>query len=362
MNSYEIQRRKLARKKELNERLAKQRAEHLARTQANTWSFRVSQAAPTARDEPDSPSNHRDDNVPAPQQENFAPVARRLPENVAPPVVNVHANQAGNPYSPLTVSQVSWSPASSKVRAKRPADDSSDDESIDLVKQFEASQKHKKSDPPLQPSSTADHTNDDNISESVHEQKSPNNAIAMSTLEPALKPKPPRNPLTMSKMSHATQQQAFPSNHLANDDNLWSDIDDDNKESPKNSKPEKKQKPSKRKKNKRNEDPERDPSYNQPSTDTLDRLTEDEIANVDLSELKPVFDFPKFTAEPEEPFVLNAGNLGFESPVCVPASISRYLPPYQKEGIQFMYDQAVMSGHGAVLGDGEFCSVAQSCR
>ena len=63
--------------------------------------------------------------------------------------------------------------------------------------------------------------------------------------------------------------------------------------------------------------------------------------------LHPTFDQPKFGPFAEEPLVLNGAN-GWSHQV--PASISRYLPDYQREGIEFLY-KVMSSGKGAILGD-----------
>jgi hypothetical protein len=68
-------------------------------------------------------------------------------------------------------------------------------------------------------------------------------------------------------------------------------------------------------------------------------------------ELKPNFSHPKFGPFALQPLVL--GSIDKEDHVYeVPASISRYLPDHQREGIQFLFHQAIAKRRGAILGDG----------
>ena len=68
-----------------------------------------------------------------------------------------------------------------------------------------------------------------------------------------------------------------------------------------------------------------------------------------LDDLHPNFENPKFGPyEPMEPLVLS--NSQEESPVQVPASLNRYIAPFQKKGIQFMYD-CLARNSGVILGD-----------
>lgn len=69
-------------------------------------------------------------------------------------------------------------------------------------------------------------------------------------------------------------------------------------------------------------------------------------------ELMPDFVHPKFGPYELEPLQLVGLNSGGRHHQ-VPASISRYLKPYQKEGITFMYNKAIMLKRGVILGDGE---------
>jgi hypothetical protein len=60
----------------------------------------------------------------------------------------------------------------------------------------------------------------------------------------------------------------------------------------------------------------------------------------------PSFDNPQFgPADPPVPLFLS-------EVYQVPASISRYLAPYQPEGIKFMFDKAIANRRGCILGDG----------
>ncbi len=80
---------------------------------------------------------------------------------------------------------------------------------------------------------------------------------------------------------------------------------------------------------------------------------DDSLVEVDMGgsvdELHPIFENPKFGPyEPMEPLVLS--NTENEPPIEVPASLSRYLAPFQKEGIRFIYD-CLARQSGAILGD-----------
>ena len=74
--------------------------------------------------------------------------------------------------------------------------------------------------------------------------------------------------------------------------------------------------------------------------------TQDEDDSVDASEPKPNFLHPKFGPFNPGPLVVS-GELDEYS---VPASIARYLPVYQRQGIQFVFD-TITKTKGAILGD-----------
>lgn len=65
------------------------------------------------------------------------------------------------------------------------------------------------------------------------------------------------------------------------------------------------------------------------------------------SKLHPELDHPFFGPFELEPFVIGSRT---ESSHSVPASLSRYLAPYQKEGIQFMH-KCLTSNQGTIMGD-----------
>lgn len=79
---------------------------------------------------------------------------------------------------------------------------------------------------------------------------------------------------------------------------------------------------------------------------------DDEDNGVVLDESKPEFDAPKFGPFDDGPLMLGPVNVSKRHQV--PASISRYLPDYQREGIRFLYQQAIVRHMGAILGDGMF--------
>lgn len=356
MDTYEFMLRKLQRKEAKQKSEAARRQRQLEESEAllrpHSRPLRFNQAESSTEEEQESAPNH---SVPAPRrtQENSRAVARQTGESF-PSTVNKNAGQAGKSYSPSAAFHVSCSnsPASSTARAnQRLTEDSSDDDDMDLVEVFKARELASirstviSSTPPRP--TLMDRRIDDSLgSESVHKRKSPRNPFTLSTFHAAKQP--PRDVAIKSTNNES--------------DDLWSDSDN-NEEPTKKAKTERVPKSLKllqSRKKRPNEEAERGLNRILPSMKNLEQslqdITEDEDFNVDLTELKPVFDFPRFGPLDFEPFVLNPGHLGIESPICVPASISRYLPLYQKEGIQFMYNQAVTSGHGAVLGDGEFRS------
>jgi hypothetical protein len=80
------------------------------------------------------------------------------------------------------------------------------------------------------------------------------------------------------------------------------------------------------------------------SESEIDSSSDDE----EESNEKPDFPNPTFGPFANEPMILNNSE-NFEGHQ-VPASISRFLPDFQREGIQFIY-KAISSGNGVVLGD-----------
>jgi hypothetical protein len=355
--------RRFQRKKE-KERLAQDRRERQEREQeelrrrANARLLGLSQASHSG-DENDTPPKH--DNSP----KHIEPTARRTQENSMPlarpaeklfsSTAHTSAKQAESSHS--QVSQVSWSsPNSSKARAKRRlADDSSsedDDDDFDLLAFSSVAQPKK----PVASSLAHPQKPAAIKSPSIPSPPSRTSQVHIDsslTSEPVHKRKSPRNPHTMSlAVQSPVQAVPFQLTNKNNDDDLWSDMD--NEEEPINkSKAERDAKSLKKK-------PKKSRAYVEYDRDPSDplskksRLEDDEDAEIDPTEEKPFFDNPKFGPLEFEPFVLNPGNLGIESPICVPATISRYLPLYQKEGIKFLYDRAITSEHGAVLGDGKF--------
>jgi hypothetical protein len=74
---------------------------------------------------------------------------------------------------------------------------------------------------------------------------------------------------------------------------------------------------------------------------------------IDIAALKPEFEAPRFGPfAVESPFILGGEESGEEYEV--PFSIARYLLPYQREGIEFMYRSAIQLRKGAILGDGTY--------
>lgn len=64
---------------------------------------------------------------------------------------------------------------------------------------------------------------------------------------------------------------------------------------------------------------------------------------------KPFFAEPKFGPSSFEPLELGQGSMHK-----VPASIARYLADFQKNGVRFMYEKAIVKKRGVILGDGTY--------
>jgi hypothetical protein len=134
---------------------------------------------------------------------------------------------------------------------------------------------------------------------------------------------------------------------------LWSDSEPDdivpetspssNKKKPKKRVPTEPNIPKKRKKLSSASDDETNMPQSIPAiTRNVDELQK---------ELKPNFSHPKFGPFEFQPLVLGSID-GDDHIYEVPASISRYLPDHQREGIEFLFHQAIAKRRGAILGDG----------
>jgi SNF2 family DNA or RNA helicase len=78
----------------------------------------------------------------------------------------------------------------------------------------------------------------------------------------------------------------------------------------------------------------------------------DDVLDEDaLNDLKPTLENPNFPPSELEPLVLGECD---GRKVSVPASLSRYLAPFQKDGVQFMY-RCLAQGSGVILGDDMGC-------
>jgi hypothetical protein len=157
--------------------------------------------------------------------------------------------------------------------------------------------------------------------------------------------KSPRNPLTLMKqeydiksvrkMSAVSLRRSSESNH-----HLWSDSEDE-KDSPKltNRRSSLTKCGSARKLD------------SATSTGTLKTVTSHRDDDDLGSKEKPSFDRPKFGPYVSSPFLLRSTHDSDET-YEIPASICRYLPEYQREGIEFMYRCGICTKRGAILGDG----------
>jgi hypothetical protein len=74
----------------------------------------------------------------------------------------------------------------------------------------------------------------------------------------------------------------------------------------------------------------------------------DDGNNVGVDELKPTFTDPKFP--PDDPMVPLLLSDVEGNQQTVPASLNRYLAPFQKEGVEFMYN-CLARKSGVILGD-----------
>jgi hypothetical protein len=73
-----------------------------------------------------------------------------------------------------------------------------------------------------------------------------------------------------------------------------------------------------------------------------------DVTNINEAILHPSFDKPQFGPFELEPLILNE-----VGPLQVPASICRYLLPYQREGIRQVYN-CLVKWQGCILGDGKY--------
>ena len=81
--------------------------------------------------------------------------------------------------------------------------------------------------------------------------------------------------------------------------------------------------------------------------DKSDDYSDDEFENM----LMPTFDNQEVgPSSAKEPLKLLSGDSA-DNVHEVPASINRYLKPYQREGVAFLYSCVIVRGHGAILGD-----------
>eukprot|EP00536_Pseudo-nitzschia_multiseries_P001184 jgi/Psemu1/180418/e_gw1.14.87.1 len=89
------------------------------------------------------------------------------------------------------------------------------------------------------------------------------------------------------------------------------------------------------------------------SSDDYNETQQQKSTTGSIDDLHPEFKDPKFGPyEPMQPLVLSGDQS--EITVQVPASLNRYLVPFQKEGIRFMYD-CLARKSGVILGDEMGC-------
>jgi hypothetical protein len=167
----------------------------------------------------------------------------------------------------------------------------------------------------------------------------PSEQITTKPTESPQQPQKTRNPLHSinAPLYPKTPVTYFPA-HQDQDDSLWDDSDEE-RPTPED----------KKKKPKKKQQQARDKTAR---TRVVEFTERDD--GVDMPALKPEFSSPKFGPFELEPLVLGPPELTNHHQV--PASIKRYLPIYQQEGIRFLYNQAIVLRRGAILGDGKLVS------
>jgi hypothetical protein len=167
------------------------------------------------------------------------------------------------------------------------------------------------------------------------------------------------NPITLMRRQQQ-QQVPIPKDEdmpTENGASLWSDSENEQQESEPDTKMKrgKKKKKEKKKKKKSTGNFREDASYSRmldtsqedAETRHLLRLDEDMLRQT----LKPEFSEPRFGPFDLEPLVLKRKtSRGISIERQVPASINRYLLPYQREGVSFLFN-ALSARKGAILGD-----------
>ena len=146
----------------------------------------------------------------------------------------------------------------------------------------------------------------------------------------------PRNPLARMAAAAASPEKVVACHPTG--DSLWDDSDDDNNKSPS-----------------REESPERKKQIRKKKESWASREERESISQPvakDPTERYPDFLAPKFGPFEDEPLLLGPAQVTKRHQV--PASINRFLPTYQKDGISFVYQQAIVQRRGAILGDGKW--------
>ena len=163
----------------------------------------------------------------------------------------------------------------------------------------------------------------------------------------------PRNPLTLMKEDQKCSSIDHPviaTTEKAVVDHLWEDPDDQD-EGQDLQRESRSQAKEKKPKKRRKKVAQLDGSGGLEKSFSAERTLMDEPeSEIDPSQLKPEFETPKFGPFDLEPLVLSSEESEHAN-YKVPASISRYLPPYQREGIEFMFN-AITTTRGAILGHG----------
>lgn len=186
-------------------------------------------------------------------------------------------------------------------------------------------------------------------------------------------PKIARNPLAMmkekSKLENVVAASSKASEANLRESKLWSDSDESLQKLPVQSSKRKSDQHHKKKtiRKKNNELHQEKSDEKQKTSEKVEhqiQLDDDESDcesnSREIEQQKhdnmPEFDNPNFGPFAYEPLLLSTKSEDDDKDIAyeVPASINRYLPGYQREGIKFIFDAAIVSKRGAVLGDGKY--------
>jgi hypothetical protein len=353
-----LAKRRRKRKQEDGERVAERQRRTLAEAKAKRELNQLNQRRRVVA----LPSKSADDSKrPAPESASLPLVAPK-PVVIEPQQVQRYVKASALPTA-VDCARLKASPASSlsmsqqspEVAKKRPrllmydsSDHSSDEE--DMVEFHRKKILGEELDPPREIHKVGD-KNDLKEGDYLKRQSEPKQPpqVTTTTTERPQQPQKPRNPLVpaiCSRLYPKTPVTSFAA-HQDQDGSLWDDSDEERPASQ-----DKKKKPESQDKKKKPKKKKQQAGDNTYQTRMVKFTEKDD--GVDVTALKPEFASPKFGPFELEPLVL--GTPERTNRHQVPASIKRYLPEYQQEGIRFLYNQAIVLRRGAILGDGKLVS------